>query len=86
MTRRYPQSQAVWYNLALVQSARRNCDEATLTLKHALTLDGADHHVLNLLRIDHRLDNCRANPQFQQLLTQPPPAPTGLPDGVTITH
>ncbi len=85
MTRRYPQSQAVWYNLSVVQAARKNCDEAVMALKHALSLDGPDHHVLDLLRTDHRLDNCRQYPQFQQLLNQPS-GPSALPGGPTITH
>lgn len=89
MTQRYPQSQGAWYNLSLVQSARKNCDEAVWALERALSLDDADHHVLETIRHDKRLDNCRQYPQFQQLIglqsNQPPSAVT-LPGGATIAH
>ena len=89
MTQRYPQSQVAWYNLSLVQSARKNCDAAMMALERALSLDDSDHHILETIRHDKRLDNCRQYPPFQQLLVQPsnqPPASVILPGGIPTNH
>ena len=89
MTQRYPQNQMAWYNLAVVDCARKNCAEAVEALRHAVSVGGARQHVIDSLQHDPRLDNCRQSPQFQQLLTQPstpPPPPATLPGGVTISH
>ena len=89
MTQRYPQNQVGWYNLALVECARKNCEEAVAALERALSLDGADHHVLDGVRHDARLDNCRQYPRFQQMISQPshpPPSSVVLPGGITISH
>ncbi len=89
MTQRYSQSQAAWYNLGVVQSARRNCDAAVAALARARALDDADHHVLDSIRRDPRLDNCRQYPGFQQLIGQQsnqPPSSVTLPGGIMITH
>jgi len=89
MAQRFPQSQVAWYNLGVVQCAERNCDAAIAALERALALDDADHHVLDAIRRDPRLNNCRQYPQFQQIIgqssNQPPPSVT-LPGGITITH
>jgi predicted Zn-dependent protease len=89
MTQRYPQSPVAWYNLGVVQCARKDCDAAVAALERAVALDGADHRVLETIRHDPRLDNCRQYPQFQQLIGQQsnqPPSSVTLPGGITITH
>ncbi len=89
MTQRYSQSSLAWYNLAVVQSARKDCDAAVAALERAVALDGADHRVLETIRHDPRLDNCREHPRFLQLIGQQsnqPPSSVTLPGGVTITH
>ncbi len=89
MTQRYPQNQVAWYNLGVVECARKNCDEAVTALDHALALDGADHHILQSTRHDPRLDNCRQQPRFQQMISvsaHHSPPPVVLPGGITITH
>lgn len=89
MAQRYPQNQSGWYNLAVVECARKNCDEAVAALEHALSLDRADHPILDSARHDPRLDSCRQHPRFQQLMGQPPqspPASVVLPNGITISH
>jgi thioredoxin-like negative regulator of GroEL len=70
MAQRYPQSQVAWYNLSVVQCARKNCDEALAALGQALSLDDPAHHVLETIRHDPRLDNCRQDPRFQQIMGQ----------------
>ena len=89
MTQRYPQNQIAWYNLCVVQSAQKNCDPAVAALERALALDDADHHLLDTIRRDPRLDNCRQHPRFQQILgrqSNQPLSSTALPGGITITH
>jgi tetratricopeptide (TPR) repeat protein len=80
MAQRYPQSQVAWYNLGVVECAQKNCDDAIVALNHALSLDDETHHVLDTMRHDPRLDNCRQHPQFQQIVgqqsNQPPSAVT----------
>src|SRR5579862_9904219 len=71
MTQRYPQAQAGWYNLAVVECARKNCDEAIVALEHALSLDDPSHRVQDSARHDPRLDNCRQQPRFAQMMSQP---------------
>jgi Tfp pilus assembly protein PilF len=89
MTQRYPQSQVAWYNLGVVQCARKNCDAAVAALARALALDSADHHVLTAVRSDPRLNNCREQPLFQQMMDQQsnrPPSAVTLPGGAMISH
>jgi tetratricopeptide (TPR) repeat protein len=89
MAQRYPQNEVAWYSLGVVQCARRNCDGAVAALEHALALDGADHRLLDTIRGDPRLDNCRQHPRFQQILghqSNQPQSSTILPGGMTITH
>jgi tetratricopeptide (TPR) repeat protein len=89
MTQRYSQSQMAWYNLGVVQCARRNCDAAIAALERAVALDDAEHHVRDTIRRDSRLDNCRQDPRFQQIMGQQsnqPPSSVTLPGGITITH
>jgi tetratricopeptide (TPR) repeat protein len=89
MTQRYPQNQIAWYNLAVVESARKNCAEAVEALRHAVSVGDGRQRVFDTLQHDPRLDNCRQSPQFQQFLAQPsalPPAPVTLPGGITISH
>jgi len=89
MTQRYPQSLVAWYNLSIVQCARKNCDEAVWALERALALDDAEHRVLEMVRRDPRLNNCRVQARFQQMIGQPsnqPPSSVTLPGGITINH
>jgi predicted Zn-dependent protease len=89
MTQRYPQDQGAWYNLCLVQSAQKNCDGAASALERALALDDPDHHLLDTVRRDPRLDNCRQDLMFRQVLGQQsnqPPSSGVLPGGMRITH
>ncbi len=89
MTQRYPQNQVAWYNLCVVESARKNCDAAVAALERALSLDDADHHLLDAIRRDPRLDNCRQHPRFRQIMGQQSNQPRSsavLPGGITITH
>ena len=68
---RFPQNPVGWYNLALVNSARGNCDEAIPALARSLALDDAQQHARALAKNDSKLDNCRRDPRFQRLLEQP---------------
>ncbi len=89
MTQRYPQNQVAWYNLGVVQCARKNCDAAVAALERAVALDDASRHVLETIRRDPRLDNCRQQARFQQIIGQQsnqPPSSVTLPGGVIITH
>ena len=89
MAQRYPQSQGAWYSLCVVESAQQNCDAAVAALARALALDDAGHHLLDMVRRDPRLNNCRQHPRFQQILGQQsnqPPFSAVLPGGIRITH
>ena len=89
MAERYPQNREAWYNLAVVESAERNCEETAVALERALSLDDAEHHALEAIGRDPRFVNCHQDPRFQHLLTAPshhlPPSPP-LHGDVTITH
>jgi len=88
MTQRYPRNQVAWYSLGVVQCAQKNCDAAVAALERALSLDDAEHHVLDAIRRDPRLNNCRQHPRFQQILARQstqPPSSAVLPGGITIT-
>jgi tetratricopeptide (TPR) repeat protein len=82
-TQRYPQDPVGWYNLAIVRSTLRQCDEAALALERALVLDGPAGQVRNTARQDPRFGYCRRNSRFQLLMEQ---GATPLPGGFTITR
>jgi tetratricopeptide (TPR) repeat protein len=82
---RFPDNPAGWYNLALVRSARNECNAAAAALQQALAMDGPEGTLHLTARVDPRLTNCRNEPQFQRLLAQQPGQPaSGLP--FTVSH
>ena len=86
LTQRYPQNPIGWYNLAVVLSTRKSCDEAMTALERALALDSADRQILNTTRQDPRFNNCRQNARFQRLMGQTPQKTEAPPGGFTITR
>ena len=83
--RRFPQSPLGWYDLAVIHSARNECQAAVSALQRALALDGGRGGIRSTARQDPRLNNCRVDPQFQQLVAdQPERLPSTLP--FTVSH
>lgn len=82
---RFPQNPVGWYNLAVIHSLRGNCADALPALEHSLLVDNTQQQIHTLARQDPKLNNCRRDPRFQQLLGQPQAATTtgGLPFDVT---
>jgi len=74
---RFPRNPIGWYNLAVIQSARNDCQQSIAALEHALAADSPNDEVRKNAGQDSRLDNCRQDPRFQQLMGQG--APRRLP-------
>jgi predicted Zn-dependent protease len=73
LTRRHPQSGLGWYLLAVVESLRNKCPDCVAALQRAFALD-RDNQLHLSAQQDPRLNNCRTNPAFQELLP-----PVGAP-------
>ena len=83
--RRFPQSPLGWYDLAVIHSAHNECQAAISALQRALALDDERGEVRSIARHDPRLNNCRGELQFQQLIAeQPGRPPSPLP--FTVSH
>ena len=69
---RFPQNPIGWYNLAVIHSARNECQQSIAALERALAVDSPDGQVRKTVSQDQRLNNCRKDPRFQRLMGQPP--------------